>query len=167
MNGFNKFLAATFLSAAMLFSSAAQAMEIRQFDKMAIPDQSEYVGLLVQGAEQVLRDEGRADLAAQVDHLFTTTDPGDAHTIGSVEFERNLALARVADAERAAQDPNAHRLEVEDAMLVTLKKNNIPLSQDFIRDFRAINNNFQPKLPLKDAKEKKDTKTKDDKKKTN
>jgi hypothetical protein len=33
MNGFNKFLAAAFLSAAMLFSSAVQAMEIRQFDK--------------------------------------------------------------------------------------------------------------------------------------
>jgi hypothetical protein len=70
MNRFSKSLAATFLSAAMLFTSAAQAMEIRQFDKMAIPDQSEYVGLLVQGAEQVLRDEGRADLAAQVEHLF-------------------------------------------------------------------------------------------------
>jgi hypothetical protein len=38
MNGFNKFLAAAFLSAAMLFSSAVQAMEIRQFDKMADPD---------------------------------------------------------------------------------------------------------------------------------
>jgi hypothetical protein len=74
----------------MLFSGVAQAMEIRQFDKMAIPDRSDYVGLLVQGAEQVLKDEGRADLAAQVDHLFTTTMPGDAHTIGSVEFELNL-----------------------------------------------------------------------------
>ena len=30
----------------MLFSSAAQAMEIRHFDKMAIPDRHEYVGLL-------------------------------------------------------------------------------------------------------------------------
>jgi hypothetical protein len=26
----------------------------------------------------------RADLAAQVDHLFTTTDPGDAHTIAAL-----------------------------------------------------------------------------------
>lgn len=77
MNGMKKYQAATFLSAAMLFTTGAQAMEIRQFDKMAIPDQSEYVGLLVQGAEQVLRDEGRADLAARVDHLFITTLPGD------------------------------------------------------------------------------------------
>jgi hypothetical protein len=34
-------------------------------------------------------------------------------------------------------------------MLVTLKKNNIPLSEDFIRAFRAVNASFQPKLPLK------------------
>ncbi len=33
-------------------------------------------------------------------------------------------------------------------MLVTLKKNNIPQSEDFIGAFRAINNAFQPKLPL-------------------
>src|ERR1700693_5333991 len=122
MNRTGKFLAATFLSAAMLFTSAAQAMEIRQFDKMAIPDQSDYVGLLVQGAEQVLRAEGRADLAAQVDHLFTTTMPGDAHTIGSVEFELNLALARVDDAKHALDHPDDPRLEVEDAMFLTLQK---------------------------------------------
>jgi hypothetical protein len=59
MNRPSKFVATTFLSAAMLLTSAAQAMEIRQFDKMAGRDQGEYVGLLVQGAEQVLKDEAR------------------------------------------------------------------------------------------------------------
>jgi len=49
MKRVNTYLAVTFLSAAMLFSSAAQAMEIRQFDKMAIQDQGKYVGLLVSG----------------------------------------------------------------------------------------------------------------------
>ena len=153
MNQFSKSLAATFLSAAMLFTNAAQAMEIRQFDKMAIPDQSEYVGLLVQGAEQVLRDEGRADLAAQVDHLFTTKDPGDAHTIGSVEFELNLALARVNDAKHAEKNPNDPRLEVEDAMFVTLQENHIDLPDSFY----TVNKNFKPKLPpqTKEKKEKK------------
>jgi hypothetical protein len=126
------------LFAVALGSGAAQAMEILQFDKMAVGDQSEYVASLVGGGEQAFKDEGRSDLAAQVDHLFTTTDPGDTHTIGNVEFQMNLALAREADLKRAAQDPNAHRLEVEDAMLVTLKKNNIPLSKDFIRRFRAL-----------------------------
>ena len=65
------------LLAAMLLVATAQAMEIQKFDKMALPNQSEYVGLLVQGAEKVLTDEGRSDLAAQVEHLFTTTLPGD------------------------------------------------------------------------------------------
>jgi hypothetical protein len=149
MERFNKCLVAAFMSAAMLLPNMAQAMEIQQFDKMAVSDQGEYVGLLIAGAEQALNDEGRADLAEKVVQLFTTTKPGDAHTIGNVEFQMNLALAREADIKRAGQDANAHRLEVEDAMLVTLKKNNIPLSEDFIGAFRAINNNFQPQHPVK------------------
>lgn len=151
MSRFNKFLVATFMSAAMFFAGAAQAMQIRQFDKMASEDKGEYVGLLVGGAEQVLKDEGRADLAEKVEQLFTTTLPGDQITMGMGEFQLNLARARVADSDRVAKDPSAHRLEVEDAMLVTLKKNNIPLSQDFIKNLRAINKDFKPKLPLTDT----------------
>jgi len=49
MNRTGKSLAATFLSAAMLFSGVAQAMEIRQFDKMADQDQAKYRGDLVVG----------------------------------------------------------------------------------------------------------------------
>jgi hypothetical protein len=153
MNRTGKSLAATFLSAAMLFSSAAQAMEIRQFDKMADQDQAEYVGLLVQGAEKVLTDVGRPDLAAQVEHLFTTRNPGDADTIGAVEFETNLALARVTDAKRVEKDPNASRLEVEHAMIVTLKKNGIVLPQSFM----TVNKDFKPKFPPQ-SKEKKEKK---------
>jgi hypothetical protein len=130
-----------FLSVAMFLMTAARAMEIRQFDKMAIPDQSAYVGLLVSGAEQVLKGEGRTDLAAQVDHLFTTTEPGDAHTIGSVEFEINLARARAFDADRVLKNPNARRLEVEDAMIVTVKKNGIELPPSFLN----VSKDFKPK----------------------
>lgn len=39
MNPVSNILFATYMSAAMLFTSAAQAMEIRQFDKMAGSDQ--------------------------------------------------------------------------------------------------------------------------------
>ncbi len=66
---FNKFLAATFLSAATLFTGSLQAMEIRQFDKMADQDQADYITVLVRGAEKVLNDEGRSDLAARMEHL--------------------------------------------------------------------------------------------------
>ena len=134
-------------SVALLLTSTVQAMEIRQFDKMAGPDQDEYIAELIQGAEKVLTDEGKPDLSAQVSKLFTTRLGNDQISVGMTEFSINLVRARLADAERAEQDPKAHRLEVEDAMLVTLKKNNIPLSRTFVQEFRALNSNFQPKHP--------------------
>jgi hypothetical protein len=141
MNRTSKILAATVMSVAVLFTSAVQAMEIREFDKMAVADQGEYVGLLVGGAEKVLKDAGRPEDAAKVEKLFSTTLPGDQHTLGMVEFERNLALARVFDADRVLKDPNAPRLEVEHAMIVTLKNNGIVLPKSFI----TVGNNFKPK----------------------
>jgi len=152
MNRFNKYLAATFLSAAMLLTSAAQAMEIRQFDKMANDDQAEYVGELIQGAEKVLIDEGKPDLAAQVSHLFTTNGPDGKVSIGMGEFMINLARFRVDDLQRVAADPNATRLEVEHAMAITLKQNNIALPPSFM----TVNSNFKPKHapPAKDDKKK-------------
>jgi hypothetical protein len=50
-----------------------------------------------------------------------TNAPDGNISIGMSQFMLDLAKARLADAQRALQDPNAHRLEVEDAMLVTLK----------------------------------------------
>jgi hypothetical protein len=138
---------ATFLSFALIISGE-QAMEIRQFDKMAVSDQGDYVQAQVDGAQKVLKADGKADLAAKVKHLFTTKDPGDAHTIGVVEFERNLALARAADADRAVKDPNAPRLEVEHAMFVTLKKNGVILPSAFM----TVASNFKPKLPTPQKK---------------
>jgi hypothetical protein len=133
------------LSAATLFSGAAQAMEIRQFDKMASQDQSEYIGDLIVGAETALTGGGKADLAAQVKHLFTTKDSGDADVIGMVEFERNLAILRENDAKNAIAHPNDPRLEVEDVMFSTLQKNHIDLPDSFY----TVNATFRPKLPPK------------------
>src|SRR5579863_204851 len=128
----NRFiLAAMFPSASLLAVSTAQAMEIRQYDKMADQDQAEYVGLLVQGAEIVLTNEGKTDLAAQVDKLFLTIPAGDKMSLGMTEFVRNLALARVTDAKDVEKNPNAPRIEVEDAMAVTLQKNGIELPDSF------------------------------------
>jgi len=154
MNGFNKFLAATFLSAAMLLTSAAQAMEIQQFDKMAQDDRAEYVSALIQGAEKVLTDESRSDLAAQVSHLFTTNAPGDKISIGMTEFYLNLAILRVSDTENAQKNPKDPRVEVEDAKALTLQKNHIELPDSFY----TIASNFEPKhaQPAKEDKKKDD-----------
>ncbi len=144
MKRFNRLLAVTFLATNLLFTGAvAQAMEIRQFDKMADQDQGEYVGLLVEGAEQVLIDDGRTDLQQEAHKLFSTTLPGDKMTVGLGEFERNLALLRVADAENAQKNPKDPRIEVEDAMSVTLKKNGIQLPDSFY----TIASGFKPKFP--------------------
>jgi hypothetical protein len=143
MNRINKLLVAAFMSAAMLLPNMVQAMEIQQFDKMASEDKGEYVSLLVGGAEQVLKDQGRVDLAAKVEQLFTTTEPGDQHTLGMVEFQLNLARARVTDAKNVAKDPQAQRLEVEDPMAVTLKKNGIELPDSFF----TVASKFKPKFP--------------------
>jgi hypothetical protein len=152
MNRSNKVLAATSLSAAMLFTSAPQALEIRQFDKMAGQDQDEFIAELVQGAEKVLTDEGRPDLATQVSHLFTTNAPDGNISIGMSQFYMDLAKARLADAKRTEQDPNAQRLEVEDAMAVTMQQNHIDLPDSFFK----VASIFKPKLPpqSKDKKEK-------------
>ena len=154
MNGINKYLAATFLSATMLFTTGAQAMEIQQYDKMATSDQAAYDRVLWEGAEKVLKDEGRPDLAAQVERLFATTLPGDRDPIGVVEFTRNLAIVRADDAKNAVEHPNDPRSEVENAMAITLENNHIPLPDSFF----TVGANSHPKLPPKDAKKKDDKK---------
>ncbi len=130
-------------SVALLLTSAAQAMEIQQFDKMAVQDQHDYVNALIVGAQKVLIDERRDDLAAQIQSLFTKIPPGDSISLGLEEFETNLAQARIFDAETHAKDHNAQRVEVEDAMAITLKKNKIELPDSFF----TVARNFKPKHP--------------------
>jgi hypothetical protein len=137
-------LAVTF-SMPLLVGSPARAMEIERFDKMAGADQGDYLVVLIVGAQRVLVDSGRKDLADKVHILFTRTIAGDDAPVGLVEFERNLARARLADLRNLEKDPRAPRLEVEDAMFVTLKKNGIELPNAFF----TVASGFRPKLPPK------------------
>jgi hypothetical protein len=145
MNGFNKFLVTAFMSAAVLPPSMVQAMQIQQFDKMAQDDRAEYVSELIQGAEKVLTDEGKADQAEQVATLFRTNAQDGNISIGMSDFMITLAKARLADAKRALQDPDAKRVQVEDAMAVMLKNLH---GIDLPKGFFTVNSSFQPKLPL-------------------
>ena len=122
-------------------ASDAQAMLIRQFDKMADGDQLDYLDGLITGAEKVLTDAREPAMAAQVKHLFTTKDPGDTDTIGMLQFERNLAIFRFHDARHARETPS----EVEDVIFMTLENNHIALPYSF----DDVNKNFRPKLPPK------------------
>jgi hypothetical protein len=85
-------------------------------------------------------DAGHADQAAKVSKLFTTHIGNDQTSVGIVEFMSNLARARLADVQNVAKDPNAQRIEVEDAMAVTLNKNGIELPDSFF----TVLSNFKP-----------------------
>ena len=126
-------------------SICASALPIWQFDKMADDDQDEYIADLIIGAEKVLKDDGKPELAEQVHKLFTTKDPQGNISIGMTQFEIVLAKARLADLQRSKKDPQARRLEVEDAMIVTLRKNGIELPPSFL----AVAKDFKPKVPTK------------------
>jgi hypothetical protein len=127
----------------MLFVTTAQAMEIRQFDKMADRNHSDVIQVLVDGAQKVLRDEGRGDLAKKMDQLFTEIPAGDKISLGMEEFENNLALMRVNDAKHAVEHPSDPRLEVEDVMAATLQNNHIDLPDRFF----TVAGGFIPKYP--------------------
>jgi hypothetical protein len=135
------------MSAAMLLATTAQAMTIRQYDKMADMDQARFVDVLIEAAQKVLIDQGQRDLAANVYQLFTEVRPGDKVPLGFGEYNENLAVGRVVDAKRLAADPNAIPVQVETAMIVTLKKNGFALTPDFSREYFKITSTFQPKYP--------------------
>ena len=125
------------IAAMVSVGGAAQAMEIQQFDRMAFADQKEYVIELVEGAQKVLRDEGRGDLAEKVGRLFTTKDSQGKISIGMGQLEIAIARARVVDARNVDKDPQAARLEVEDAMAVVMEYSGIELPPSFmLRDGR-------------------------------
>jgi len=161
MNAFNKSLAATFLSVAMLFTSAAQAMEIIQFDQMAAQDRQGFLNSLPKAAETVLEQEGRSADALKVHQLFNEIRPGDVMSFGEIELEENLAGARVRDAEKHAKNHDAPRVQVEVALVETLSKNGVEITPDFVRSFMQLTGTFKPKFPPQT----KDVKKKDDKKK--
>lgn len=151
MNGLRKSLLATFLSATALVAVGTHAMEIRQFDKMADQDQAGYITALVEGSQKILIEQGKPELAAQVHRLFMEIHSGDTMSVGLVEFENNLAILRVNDAKEVIKNPNAVRLEAEDAMIATLHANHIELPDSFY----TVNKNFRPKLPPQKEKSEK------------
>jgi hypothetical protein len=102
----------------------------------------------VDGAQKVLIDQGQKNQATKVDSLFKEIPAGDKISLGLNEFNSNLELLRVAAAENAQKNPKGPRVEVEDAMAVTLHKNGIELPDSFF----TVAKNFKPKTPP--AKEK-------------
>jgi hypothetical protein len=147
MNGVKKYLAATFLSAAMLLPNMAQAMDIIQFDLMTAQNQQDFLNSLPKAAETVLNQEGRSDDALKVFHLFNDIRPGDNLPVGEAELILNLDNERVRDTKKHIQNHDAPRVQVEVALALTLKKNGIEITPDFVRSFMKLTGTFQPKSP--------------------
>ncbi|HEX3912702.1 MAG TPA: hypothetical protein VHW71_04280 [Steroidobacteraceae bacterium] len=133
------------ISAAVLLSGAAQAMEIRQFDKMAVSDQAEYIADLIQGAEDVLNDAAQRDQSEKLRHLFIDIAQGDQISLGMAELNVNLAGVRAAEVSRQARDAKLRHLDVEDTFKATAEDHGIKLSDAVF----SVNSKFRPKLPPK------------------
>jgi hypothetical protein len=127
------------VSVVMLFAPLAQAMEIRQFDRMSGDDQVNYIDKLTDSVEEAAKSDPA--LLARVKLFFRDKQPGEAIS-GMGRFELNLSLARIGDLRAAAEkNPKARRLEVEDVMYATLALSGIILN----KYFRPA---FQPQKPL-------------------
>jgi hypothetical protein len=135
------------VTAAVLFSSAATAMDIVQFDQMTAQDRQDFLDSLSKAAEKVLEQEGRSADATKVHGLFNEIRPGDNLPIGEAELELNLGNARVRDAEKHLQNPDAPRVQVETALISTLRKNGIEMTTDFVKGLFKLTSTFKPKHP--------------------
>ncbi len=144
-----KVLSAMFLSASLLAASAAQAMDIIQFDQMTSQDRQAFLDFQSVAAETVLNQEGRSADAQKVHHLFNDIRPGDNLPFGEAVLELNLASARVRDAEKHIKNHDTPRVQVEVALAETLSKTGVEITPDFVRAFLQQTGTFQPKYPPK------------------
>jgi hypothetical protein len=141
MNRLREVCAIASVSAAVMFSGTAHAMDIKDFFRMADQDQGRFDQTLLNGAEQELRGEGRPDLALQLDKLFTAA--GDEISPGMREYSLNLADMLRAEIKREAKNPNLPHLQAERAFRDVAEDHGIPLPKEF--DFVA--KDFKAKLP--------------------
>ena len=133
------------LLAAMLFTSAAQAMDINDYFKMADQDQGRFDQSLLTGAEKLLHEEGRADLAAQLDALFTEVKPGNKLSDGMADYQARLGAMLGAEVNREVRNPHLPHLQAERAFRDAAKDHGIPLPPAFDK----IASDFHPKSPVK------------------
>jgi hypothetical protein len=124
-------LLATLLGFALLCLPAPlAAIDFPHYDAMNNEQQTEYLVLMVNTTELAFRAGGHADFADQTEKLFNQVEPGDWMTLGMLELGTMVDRARVADAKRVVQDPQAKRIEVEAALFVMLQKKNMTLTPD-------------------------------------
>lgn len=139
-------IAAFFLAATMMFSGTAHAMDIKDYFKMVDQDQGRFNQTLLEGAEKALRDEGRPDLAQQLDKLFTEITSGNQISEGMAEYTLNLSDMLKAEIKRQGKNPDLPHLQAERAFRDVAEDHGITLPPAF----DTVASNFHPQFPPRD-----------------
>ena len=141
-----------FCAATVLCPQIAQAMTVEMYDAMAVEDQRDYLKLLVNRAHGVFIAQDRRDLAAKLEEMFRT-HRGEPQPPGEAQFVKYLAITRdhVAREDHTAFPLKSLAGEVEGALIGSLQKNGIPMSNTL---FKALTlawkaKPFWPKRPLR------------------
>lgn len=144
---FLKWRTAFCLFAVGIILPAAAGMDITEYDKMVDGDRQAYLDFLVDKVQEVLVAHGRNNDAAKVNRLFHGHQKGEPYTEGEKLFKKNLDALRTRDAQRHYSDPNAPRVQVEAALIATLKENKITVPTDAIKELLQMSSRFKPRFP--------------------
>jgi sorbitol-specific phosphotransferase system component IIA len=132
----------TFLLLVILAAGRAPAMDILFFSRMNLDDQATYVTALIEGAAQMLREQGHPDQAQRVIDLFKDKSPnGGVH-----QMAYNLKHLEEENVHNG-DNPNsrAQVYDVEAAMEQTLQDAGIRVPLPYLE---TINRHFTPFYPL-------------------
>jgi hypothetical protein len=142
-----KWRTAVCLFAAGVLLPVGAAMDITEYDKMVDGDRQAYLDFLVDTVQQILMAHGRNNDAAKTYRLFHGPQKGEPLTEGEKLFKKNLDSLRTKDAQKHYSDPNAPRVQVEAALMATLKENKITLPTDEIKELLQMSSRFKPRFP--------------------
>ena len=140
-----KVLAVALMSGSMFAACAANAMDVKDYFKMANEDQGQFNQHLLTGAEKALNDEGRADMAAQLETIFTEVKPGNKFSDAFADYQARLGAMLGAEVEREVRNPNLPHLQAERAFKDAARDHGISLPPAF----DTVASNFRPKFPPK------------------
>jgi hypothetical protein len=139
MRSVSKYLAASVLSVAFLFSTGAHAMETADFDKMPKKDQVDYLVFMVEGTMASLQKQGNSADAQKLSDLFSNSQSGQTPAQGDQQFFANLNAARALNSKNV-NNPD-QLIEMEQVFGITLKNFGINVPID---DLEALSGNFKP-----------------------
>jgi hypothetical protein len=124
---------------------AAQALDIKDYFELADKDQGRFDQSLLTGAERVLNDAGRKDLADQLDRVFTEVKSGNKLSDAFAEYQARLGAMLGAEVNREVRNPNLPHRQAERAFRDAAESHGVHLPAAF----NSIASDFRPEFPAK------------------